>query len=81
MKLGRYRYFRYPPGRGALEKQVLNILVGHGDARAQVGFVRGENESLAETLARSLGITRRELGRRLQRRAAGRPAELATDIG
>lgn len=45
------------------------------------GFARGENESLAETLARFLGITLRELRTRLQRRAAGKPAELATDIG
>jgi hypothetical protein len=40
----------------------------------RVGFVRGENESLAETFARYLGITVRELRRRLQARAAGQPA-------
>ena len=48
---------------------------------ARVGFARGENESLAETLARFLGVTLRELRARLQQRAAGRPSELATDIG
>ena len=47
---------------------------------ARVGFARGENESLAETFARYLGITLRELRARLQRRAAGQAAELATDI-
>ncbi len=41
---------------------------------ARVGWVRGKNESLAETFARYLGITVRELRARLQRRAAGQPA-------
>ena len=44
------------------------------DGLAQVGFARGENESLMETFARFLGITSPELRRRLQRRAAGQPA-------
>ncbi len=47
---------------------------------ARIGWVRGENESLAETFARFLGITLRELRARLQRRAAGLPAELPSDI-
>jgi len=50
------------------------------DGLARIGFARGENESLAETFARCLGITVRELRARLQQRAAGRPSELATDI-
>jgi len=45
------------------------------DGLARIGFARGENESLAETLARFLGITLRELRARLQQRAAGRPVE------
>jgi len=44
------------------------------DWLARVGWLRGENESLMETLARYLGITSPELRRRLQRRAAGLPA-------
>jgi hypothetical protein len=51
------------------------------DGLGRVGWVRGENESLAESLARFLGITSPELRRRLQRQAAGLVAELATDIG
>ncbi len=47
---------------------------------ARIGFVRGEEESLAQTFARFLGIAPRELRVQLQRRAAGQPAE-ATDIG
>ena len=50
------------------------------DRLARLGFVRGEDGSLAETLGRCLGITGMELRRRLQRRAAGQPAELPTDI-
>jgi hypothetical protein len=42
---------------------------------ARIGFVRGEEESLAETFARFLGITPRQLRVQLQRRAAGQPAE------
>jgi hypothetical protein len=42
---------------------------------ARIGFARGEQESLGETFARFLGITPRELRVRLQRRAAGQPAE------
>lgn len=41
------------------------------DWLARVGFARGENESLAETFARYLGITVRELRARLQSRAVG----------
>ena len=51
------------------------------DGLARVGFVRIGQESLAETFARYLGITLRELRARLQQRAVGKPAELATDIG
>ena len=51
------------------------------DGLARIGFARGENESLMETFARFLGITSPELRRQLERRAAGKPAELATDIG
>jgi len=46
-----------------------------GDGLARIGFARGEQESLGETFARFLGITPRELRARLQRRAAGQPAE------
>ena len=46
-----------------------------GDGLARIGFARGEQESLGETFARFLGITPRELRVRLQRRAAGQPAE------
>ena len=42
---------------------------------ARIGFARGENESLAETFARFLGISPMELRRQLQRRAAGLRAE------
>ena len=42
---------------------------------ARIGFTRGERESLGETFACFLGITPRELRVRLQRRAAGQPAE------
>ena len=38
---------------------------------ARFGIVRGPNESLAETTARALGITCRDLQVELQRRAAG----------
>jgi hypothetical protein len=51
------------------------------DALARAGFARGENESLAETLARYLGITVRELRRLLERLAARQPWELPSDIG
>ena len=50
------------------------------DGLAHIGFVRYEQESLMETFARFLGMTVRELRLQLQRRAAGLPAELATDI-
>lgn len=36
---------------------------------AAMGFVRGPNESLAETTARAFGITPRELRAEFQRRA------------
>lgn len=44
---------------------------------ARIGFARGENESLAETFARFLGITLRELRARFHRRAdhGGRSCE------
>jgi len=42
---------------------------------ARIGFARGERESLGETFARFLEITPLELRARLQRRAAGQPAE------
>jgi hypothetical protein len=42
---------------------------------ARIRFARGERESLGDTFARFLGITPRELRARLQRRAAGQPAE------
>ena len=38
---------------------------------AEWGIVRGENESLAETTARAMGITSRELRALLEFRAAG----------
>ena len=38
---------------------------------ARFGIVRGPNESLAETTARALGWTARDLRAKLQRRAAG----------
>ncbi|MGO9109139.1 MAG: hypothetical protein ACLP9L_07900 [Thermoguttaceae bacterium] len=41
------------------------------DGLMRIGFARLENESLAETLARFLGITSIELRARLQQRAAG----------
>ena len=67
-----------PPAPAPLGPPVHELIA---DGLARVGFARGENESLAETLARFLGITSPELRRRLQRRAAGLPAQLATDIG
>jgi DNA-binding transcriptional regulator YiaG len=42
---------------------------------ARIRFVRGEEESLAETFARFLGTTPSELRAWLQRRATGQPAE------
>ena len=42
---------------------------------ARIGFARIENESLAETFARFLGISVVELRTRLQRSAVGLPAE------
>ena len=69
---------RPPPPEPALSGPPVHELIADGLAR--VGFARGENESLAETFARFLGITVRELRRQLQRRAAGLPADLATDI-
>jgi hypothetical protein len=50
------------------------------DGLARIGWVRGEQESLAETFARFLGISLRELRTQLERRAAGKPAELTTDM-
>ncbi len=47
---------------------------------AQAGFFQAEDESLMATLARFIGITERELRRRLQRQAAGLPAEVTSDI-
>ena len=48
---------------------------------ASFGIVRGPNESLAETTARAMGISVRELRAELQRRAAGfATGKLATDI-
>ena len=50
------------------------------DEFARSGFVRGEKESLAETFARFLGISLRELRTQLERQAPCKLAELATDI-
>ena len=50
------------------------------DEFARIGWVRGEQESRAETFARFLGISLPELRTQLERRAAGQPAELATDM-
>lgn len=38
---------------------------------ARFGIVRGQNESLAETTARAMGLSSRELRAELQQRAAG----------
>jgi len=46
-----------------------------GKALASAGFVRGPMESLAEVWARAMGISCIELRARLERRAAGMPAE------
>ena len=54
---------RLPPPAPALSGPPVHELIADGLARA--GFARGENESLAETLARCLGITPRELRVRL----------------
>ena len=69
---------RLPPPAPAPSGPSVGEQIAEGLAR--IGFARGENESLMETLARFLGITLRELRVRLQRRAAGQPAELAPDI-
>jgi len=63
---------RLPPPAPALSGPSVGEQIADGLAR--IGFARGENESLAETFARFLGISVRELRRQLQRRAAGQPA-------
>jgi hypothetical protein len=65
-----------PPAPGPSGPPVHELIA---DGLARIGFDRGDNESLAETFARFLGITPRELRARLQRRAAGQPAELAIE--
>jgi len=70
---------RLPPPAPAPSGPPVHELIADGLAR--VGFARGEDESLAETLARFLGITVRELRTQFQRVAAGQPWELPTDIG
>ena len=66
-----------PPASVPSGPPVHEIIAGR---LARIGFARGANESLAESLARFLGICVRELRRQLQLRAAGLPADLATDI-
>ena len=51
---------------------------GYAKEFARIGFVRGEKESLMDMFAGFLGITPMEPRTRLQRRAAGLPAELAS---
>ena len=68
---------RLPPPAPAPSGPPVHELIA--DELARVGFVRCENESLAGTLARYLGITLRELRARLQQRAVGL-AELPSDI-
>lgn len=60
---------RLPPPAPAQSGPPVHQLIADGLAR--VGWVRGDNESLAETLARFLGIALRELRARLQSRAVG----------
>jgi hypothetical protein len=64
---------RFPPPAPAPSGPSAVEQIAEGLAR--IGFLRGEKESLAETLARSLGITPLALRAWLQRRAAGQPAE------
>jgi len=64
---------RFPPPAPAPSGPSVAEQIAEGLAR--IGFARGERESLGETFARFLGITPRELRARLQRRAAGQPAE------
>jgi hypothetical protein len=70
---------RLPPPEPAPSGPPVHELIAGRLAR--IGFARGENESLAETLARFLGINVRELRRQFQRVAAGQPWELPSDIG
>jgi hypothetical protein len=64
---------RFAPPAPAPSGQSVAEQIAEGLAR--IGFARGEQESLGETFARFLGITPRDLCARLQRRAAGQPAE------
>ena len=56
-------------GRIAMEAEAARSLVAEHLARW--GIERGQNESLAETLARALGLGPMELRQELARRAAG----------
>ena len=60
-----------PPAPAPAGPSVHDLIAGR---LTRIGFARGENESLAETLARYLGITVRELRRQFQRGATGLPA-------
>jgi hypothetical protein len=64
---------RFPPPAPAPSGPSVAEQIAEGLAR--IGFARGERESLGETFARFLEITPLELRARLQRRAAGQPAE------
>jgi hypothetical protein len=70
---------RLPPPAPAPSGPPFHELVR--EELARVGFASGEDESLAETFARYLGIAPRELRRQLQRGAVGLPWELPSDIG
>jgi hypothetical protein len=69
--------FRIDRVEKAIAKVLKPAVVGESPALllasrlAAMGFERGPNESLAETTARAMGISPRELRAEFQRRAAG----------
>jgi hypothetical protein len=69
------RLERLRPARGAITRYDPAATDRLRETLVRAGFAAGPVESLAEVWARAMGITSVELRARLERRAAGLPAE------